>query len=283
LIFSLAVFLLVTRKTAFPFSATVWRQIEAVANWNSSSGFVMKFDPLFGRMLAPNQTQTVRAFDFTYTFSIDENGRRVVPAPAAANLPKVVFLGSSWTFGIPLNDEQAFPYRVAAQLSRSFEVWNEGYVSFTFQKSVRRLQQIVEAEDRENIDSIFLEWLPTATAHLRNPNFVFPDNLEMRERIRRSHSTIEQNVLVARDLCSSKHIQFVMLLFSRDAAGWIVPTGDFDRMKRFLETNGITYLDLSVIRDDANPYVHDAHPGPRWHEHAAQMIVTFIKAAHTRQ
>lgn len=56
--------------------------------------------------------------DYPFRVSTEANGRRV-SAGAPAGAPAVLFLGDSCTFGIPVNDDQAFP----AQVGKSLGVW----------------------------------------------------------------------------------------------------------------------------------------------------------------
>ncbi len=69
--------------------------------------------------------------EFPFTVSTDDQGRRLTP-PAAGAQASILFLGDSCTFGIPVNDEEAFPAVVERRLSgvRCLNAGVPGYSAF---------------------------------------------------------------------------------------------------------------------------------------------------------
>lgn len=67
---------------------------------------------------------------FPFRVSTDAGGRRVTPS-APAGAPAVLFLGDSCTFGIPVNDDEAFPSRVGKILGvKAINAGVPGYTAF---------------------------------------------------------------------------------------------------------------------------------------------------------
>ncbi len=62
---------------------------------------------------------------FDVKYSTDELGHRKTPVNPDAKFA-VVFLGCSFTFGVGLNDEETYAYKVAKQLGRDYQVYNLG-------------------------------------------------------------------------------------------------------------------------------------------------------------
>lgn len=67
---------------------------------------------------------------FPFRVSTDAQGRRLTPI-APKESPAVLFLGDSCTFGIPVNDDEAFPSRVGKSLGiRAINAGVPGYTAF---------------------------------------------------------------------------------------------------------------------------------------------------------
>ncbi len=67
--------------------------------------------------------------ELAFRVSTDAQGRRTTPP--APGTPAVLFLGDSCTFGIPVNDDEAFPARVGKMLGiRAINAGVPGYTAF---------------------------------------------------------------------------------------------------------------------------------------------------------
>jgi lysophospholipase L1-like esterase len=68
--------------------------------------------------------------EFPFRVSSDASGRRLTP-DATVNAPSVLFVGDSCTFGIPVNDHEAFPARIGKALGvRAINAGVPGYTAF---------------------------------------------------------------------------------------------------------------------------------------------------------
>lgn len=68
--------------------------------------------------------------EFPFRVSTGADSRRVTP-PAPAGAPTVLFLGDSCTFGIPVNDDEAFPARIGKALGiAALNAGVPGYTAF---------------------------------------------------------------------------------------------------------------------------------------------------------
>lgn len=275
-IISLALFLVFTANTPFSFSAYFWNQIErAKSTIEQPAGPRMARHPVYGRILARNQESTIRSLSYQFTFRTDEFGRRVTPR-AARDAERIAFLGSSWTFGVGVADPEVFPYKVGEVLGERFGVENHGHLSWALIDSFKKLHELLDGAGSP-LKFVIVDWLPNYHRDFSRPSressaIFVPENLAPNTRNREARAAEEDMIRLMSMMCKSRGVKFKILLLSKNANNWRTPEGSYIRMKRFLQASGIEFIDLVDIHEDANPYLHDPHPGPGWHKEAARRI-----------
>ena len=108
-------------------------------------GGVWQEDPTFGWVHIPNSMGRHRkplAYDVTYT--IDAYGHRVTNG--SYDLPKVLMLGDSMTFGQGVEDGEAYPSVLQERLP-GYKVINGGVSAWSTTQSLLELQQLLEKHD----------------------------------------------------------------------------------------------------------------------------------------
>lgn len=88
--------------------------------------------------------------EYPFTVSTDSEGRRRVPGPNDAK-PTVFFIGDSCTFGIPVDDDEAFPARTQERLARKHDIAiravNAGVPGYSVFQGRILLDQLQETPD----------------------------------------------------------------------------------------------------------------------------------------
>lgn len=98
-------------------------QIETGQN-SRVDAFVLP-DPILAIRGAPNRRIKIQQRQFEFEFTLDEDGRRVIPPPRnSIHAPEIWFLGCSVTFGWGVNDDEAFVSRLAGSAWTNYKVRN---------------------------------------------------------------------------------------------------------------------------------------------------------------
>ena len=84
---------------------------------------IHRLDDRYGYVHIPNSRAQQRSRGFAATYTIDAEGHRVMPSPAAPR-GTVVFLGDSVTFGWGVGDEETYPYVLATEHWRDVRIIN---------------------------------------------------------------------------------------------------------------------------------------------------------------
>jgi lysophospholipase L1-like esterase len=84
---------------------------------------IYRLDDRYGLVHVPHATDWARGHGFSATYTIDADGHRETPSPAAPR-GTVVFLGDSMTFGAGVNDDENYPYVLAARYWTDLRVIN---------------------------------------------------------------------------------------------------------------------------------------------------------------
>lgn len=99
-----------------------------IKSWQSETEWMdirSRADPLLGWSNQPNVIARQVNRDFTVSYGIDADGWRRLPISVAAPpAPEIWFLGCSFTFGIGVDDTEAYPYRLAESAWPDFQVRN---------------------------------------------------------------------------------------------------------------------------------------------------------------
>ena len=111
---------------------------------------VLGYGPAHG-YVATSTKQVDGAMVYDVTYTVDDVGRRVTPAPTVAGGPLVLFFGDSNTFGEGVEDAETLPSYVAA-LDPSATVFNYGFCGYGPQQMLAmleagRLDEVVRGRD----------------------------------------------------------------------------------------------------------------------------------------
>ncbi|GHC00845.1 hypothetical protein GCM10010080_12740 [Thermomonas carbonis] len=97
-----------------------------MVSWQSETEWTeinVRGDPLFGWSNKPNTVSRQSHQDFKVSYAIDGEGWRRLPARPAGS-PEIWFLGCSFTFGVGVDDQQAYPALLAQKAWPTAQVRN---------------------------------------------------------------------------------------------------------------------------------------------------------------
>jgi len=92
---------------------------------------------------------TIEGYPIDFTVSTDNKGRRVTPMSDDPGAPVVWTLGDSATFGLGVDDDQAWPARLALMAldqQQPLNVFNYGVPGYTAWQGLQQLRQLLETD-----------------------------------------------------------------------------------------------------------------------------------------
>jgi len=248
-----------------------------------------RYDPRLGAIGPPNSSCRHFTPEFDVTYRSGPDGFRRLPDPVVSRPNSEIWsLGSSFTFGAGVEDNETYVYRLAAQAwpesrVRSFAIGayatTNAYIHLQDQLSRGSAPSaVVYAWSEEHRKWNYLR----RSAFLQRANFQLIPRFELADgRLRwmgivpGSQATLEDGSaldeteyklteVLIRDMarmCRERHIPFVMLLLS----------GPDNRVPlAVLDEPGLYELDVRGVSDSY--FKHDGHPTRIWHETVAQAI-----------
>lgn len=237
-----------------------------------------------------------RSFDVEYTIGPD--GRRPIPVPAAPR-GRIAFLGSSFTFGYGVADDESYPYLLATGPWKEWEVANEAVSGWGTVHAYMRLEELLAAPDPP--DLVLSNSIPDHVCR----NYLRPRWLEMLARSDRSHPHFElqdgrpvfQGLATLKDAvrdetllrrselaltrafitgmherAKAKGVRFAVVLLPQRFNVACGPVPWPPALIQSLTQNGVEILDLSELAPVMTWIEHDAHPDAAGHRVLAGAI-----------
>ena len=260
---------------------------------------ILKDAPVYGWRLIPNSKgRHYSPFGFDVTYTVDEQGNRITPGSYA--LPKVLFLGCSFTMGHGVEDNEPYVWKLAEKWTRhkfingAVMAWGTTQASKKLDETLAKFNDVelviytaIGHHERRNYpDSA---WLDLVAAFGRKPPFVDLENNELVWKglagegnlpsgdaavLAQKGSQITHLLLRnMRAACEAKGIPFLVIYLpgggeSNDLRPEILAAIDQDH---FLDLRG--KADLSG--DNVNGF--DGHPNARGHAAVARLLEPFIE------
>jgi len=262
------------------FSSFTWRQFDQ-ALVTFETPVQMRGHSTLGRVLTGSQKLRFVSSDNDFILTTDSDGNRTMPGYSALQQTRILFLGSSWTMGIGVNDAESFAYQTAELLGPSFIVKNIAHPSWGLEEHLTRFMLAFQ-KDSIKPDLIYTEWLPTYRDMIadnqlfNNRGFLIPASLNQIQKTRLAPEFERQTYKMMNDLSREKGTHLVVLLLSRRGNDFTLPDGRYREMKHFLDSEHISYLDLGDL-ENSHPFIHDTHPGKEWHAAAAIKVFAHVK------
>jgi hypothetical protein len=140
----------------------------AVVYGTRPAAAIYRLDDRYGLVHVPNATDWERGRGFTATYTIDGDGHRRMPSPAAPR-GTVVFLGDSMTFGADVNDEETYPYVLATRYWADLRVVNAAVDGWGLTQCLLALTDVLRGEPPPS--AVILAIIPhdLTRSHLRPP------------------------------------------------------------------------------------------------------------------
>lgn len=259
-------------------------------------------DARLGHRHVPDAMVRVRSKEFDVVYSIDEVGARRVPG-ARRDLPAVVFLGDSFTFGHGVEDGEAYPALVqqhwpeVAVRNRGMNGAGTSHALLLLGEDLRRggvelvvYSWLVIHNWRNYLDRGWLEMV--ARSRQKLPLFDLVDGRPRWLRLadpsegfsRDEPGFVEREWQITLALIEemarrtrARGVRFVVIVLPI-VTGVDLQNAARDRLLPFLGEHGIEAIDLQatlpVTSDDF--FAIDGHPKPAWHRHVAAAIAVAV-------
>jgi hypothetical protein len=275
-----------------------WERLTKTATRGSESLGIYEDDARFGYRHRPNSQgrHQTESFDVLYTIGADRE--RPIPAPSDP-AGRILFLGSSFTFGYGVADDEPYPYLLGTSSWKDWEVVNAAVSGWG---TVHAYMLLEEELDRPDLPALVLyNSIPDHVCR----NYLRPRWLEMLSRSNRSHPHFEledgrpvfqglatladavrdDDVLRRKELelteafvlgmherAAAKGVRFAVVLLPQRFDVACGPVAWPPSLIRSMTENGVDFLDLSELAPHMTWLEHDAHPDPEGHRVLARAI-----------
>ena len=244
---------------------------------------IHRLDDRYGYVHVPNGVGQESYNGITATYTIDGDGHRTTPSPASPR-GTVVFLGDSYTFGLAVEDDEAYPFVLATEHWTDLRIINAGVEGYGLTQCYLALTDMLARPPLP--DAVIVSIIPDdlRRSHLRSPlmleqrrrlefiDGVFvPRDLHDRpvrvtpelldEEARLARATIEAMTAATRE----KGVTFGVVLLGGDEG---YPPDFIYALGR----DGVATLDLTRLGQTSIPY--DMHPSPAGHRTIAAAIAS---------
>lgn len=275
-----------------------WERLtKPVVQSNESLG-IYEDDARFGYRHKPNSQGRHQAESFDALYTIGAHGERPIPAPADPK-GRILFLGSSFTFGYGVAEDETYPYLLGTSAWKEWEVVDEAVSGWGTVHAYMLLEQELAGPDPPTL--VLYNSIPDHICR----NYLRPRWLEMLDRSKRSHPHFElqdgkpvfqglatladavqdEHVLRRKEVAlteafilgmnqnaAAKGVRFVVVLLPQRFDVACGPVAWPPSLIRSLTDHGVALLDLSELAADMTWLEHDAHPDPAGHRLLAQAI-----------
>lgn len=280
------------------YAAYGWERLTKKSVQGNESLGIYEDDARFGYRHKPNSQGRHQAESFDVLYTIGPDGERPIPAPADPK-GRILFLGSSFTFGYGVADDETYPYLLATSAWKDWEVVDEAVSGWGTVQAYMLLEQELAGPHLPAL--VLYNSIPDHICR----NYLRPRWLEMLDRSKRSHPHFElqdgepvfqglatpADAVQDEDLVRRKELAlteaFILGMNQRAAArgvrfAVILLPQRFDvacgpvawppSLIRSLTEHGVALLDLSELAPHMTWLEHDAHPDPAGHRMLAQAI-----------
>ncbi len=107
-------------------------------------------DPVLGYRHQTNVQGKHRTLDFSVTYTLNEEGNRVIPQPEEAE-GRILFVGGSYTFGHGVEDEEVFPSILARKFWPRWSVVNRAVPGYGTAHSYLVLKEAFESDNPPDV------------------------------------------------------------------------------------------------------------------------------------
>ena len=144
-------------------------RVVAVMYRTHSPREIYRLDDRYGYVHIPKSIDWERARGYSATYTINADGHRVMPIPAAADRT-VVFLGDSFTFGLGVGDQETYPYVLAKEHWQNLRVVNAAVDGWGLTQAHLALTDMLATPPYP--DAVILAIIPDdlRRSHLRPPS-----------------------------------------------------------------------------------------------------------------
>lgn len=259
---------------------------------------IYREDAKFGYRHRPNSTGIHRTDSFDVTYTIGNDGERPILAPREP-LGRILFLGSSFTFGFGVKDNENYPYLLATEHWAGWHVVNKAVSGW----STVHAYMLLEEELAKSVP-------PTIAIYNMIPdhicrNYLRPAWLTMLAMSQRAHPHFEllegkpvfQRVVTVTDAvqdegtlrrkeldltaafigtmhkrAAEKNVRFIVVLLPQRFDVACGPVAWPPSLVQSLTKQGVALLDLSETKGQMQWLQHDAHPNREGHRVLASTI-----------
>ncbi len=259
---------------------------------------ILEEDPAYGWRLIPgSKGRHFVPFGFHVTYTIDEEGNRTTPR--AYDLPKVLFLGCSFTMGHGVEDDEPFVSKLAGKWSR-YKFINGGVMAWGTTQASKKLEEtlgrfndvklvvytaIGHHERRNYPDSA---WLDLVATFGKKPPFVDVENgrlvwkgltdvknlpprnaADLASKGSQITRLLLQNMRAA---CEARGIPFLVVYLPSEESCDLKP----DILATVSEDHFLDLRDkVDLSGDNVNGF--DSHPNAAGHAAVARLLKPFIE------
>jgi hypothetical protein len=255
-------------------------------------------DRKFGYRHRPNSQGNHRTKSFDVLYSISSNGERLIPAPEKP-LGRMLFLGSSFTFGFGVNERENYPYLLATEHWREWQVVNKAVNGWSTAHAYMQLNEELAGSQRPTIaiynmipDHVCRNYLRPAWLKMlamsqrAHPHFELRDGTPVFQRVVTDREAEQNEATVRRkelDLTAAfivamhkqsaqKGVRFIVVLLPQRFPVACGSVAWPPSLIRSLTEHGVMFLDLSEITAEMQWLEHDAHPNAQGHRILAGAI-----------
>jgi hypothetical protein len=257
-------------------------------------------DPVLGWVNKPNASVTDRHYDYVATYNTDSHRFRETESqqPGNENIPTILCLGGSFTFGQGVENDQTYP-AYWDQAAPDVRVLNAGVNGWGTVQALLFLQRILESDSKPSLVTYGLipshadrnadreTWLDLIDRSGRKkPVLINVEGQLVFDRLIGAGEGRPASELLGRDelqltinavsqmskLCNSQDIEFYCLLLGDDRSNETAEQVQSDGLVRLIANSGvrvIDFLDLPKLR-----YPHDGHPTREWHQRVGERLVS---------
>jgi hypothetical protein len=255
-------------------------------------------DSKFGYRHLPNAHGIHRQQSFHVTYTTGADGERPIPAPKSP-LGRVLFLGSSFTFGFGVGDSENYPFLLATEHWQTWQVVNKAVSGWSTVHAYMLLEDELKRPDPPAVaiynsipDHICRNYLrPTwlkmlATSQRAHPHFelvegkpVFQrvvtvkDSVQDEATVRRKELSLTESFIVGmHERAAAKGVRFFVVLLPQRFESACGPVAWPPSLIQSLARHGVTLVDLTELKGRLSWLEHDTHPAPEGHRFLASAI-----------
>jgi len=281
--------------------AQIHERLTATSNLEAIG--IYREDLEFGYRHLPNSRGNHRSRSFSVTYTIGGEGERAIPSPVDP-LGRILFLGSSYTFGFGVDDRENYPYLLATEhwqgwqvLNKAVNGWGTVHAHMLLEEELKGpsppalaiYNSVPDHVCRNYLRPAWLKML--ALSHQAHPHFelsagrpIFRGLATVKDAVQDEAEVRLKELDLTAAFISSMHRQamkrnvgFIVVLLPQRFEVACGPVAWPPSLIRALTEQGVSILDLSEIKGQMTWLEHDAHPDRGGHRVlASAMAESFV-------